>query len=59
MPNTTPMDARKSQEVVGSLGKLIIVKEIFLVIGKQMLETNYTLNLRHLLKITPKLKRYL
>ncbi len=59
MPNTTPMDAWKSQEIVGSLGKLITVKEIFLVISKQMLETNYTLNLGHLLKITPKLNRYL
>jgi hypothetical protein len=35
-----------------------MVKEIFLDIGKQMLKTNYTLNLGKLLKIAPKLKRY-
>ncbi len=29
MPNTTPVDAQKSQEVMNSQGKLIIVKEIF------------------------------
>jgi hypothetical protein len=37
MPNTIPMDAQKSQEVVNSQEKLIIVKEIFLDINKQML----------------------
>jgi hypothetical protein len=36
-----------------------MIKKIFLDIGKQMLETNYTLNLGQLIKITPKLKRYL
>ncbi len=59
MPNTTPMDAHKFQEVVNLQRKLIIVEEIFLHIGKQMLETNYTLNLGQLFKIAPKLKRYL
>jgi hypothetical protein len=59
MPNTIPMDAQKSQEVVKLQRKLIIVEEIFLDIGKQMLETNYTLNLGQLLKIAPKLKKYL
>jgi hypothetical protein len=39
--------------------KLIIVEEIFLDIGKQNLETNYTLNLEQLFKIAPKLKKYL
>ncbi len=59
MPNTTLVDAHKYQEVMNSQGRLIIIEQIFLDIGKQMLETNYTLNLRQLLKITPKLKRYL
>jgi hypothetical protein len=44
---------------VNSQGKLIIVEEIFLDIGKQILETSYTLNLGQLLKIAPELKRYL
>jgi hypothetical protein len=44
---------------MNSQGKLITIKQIFLDISKQMLETNYTLNLKKLLKITPKLKRYL
>jgi hypothetical protein len=39
--------------------KLVIIEEIFLDIGKQMLEINYTLNLGQLLKITSKIKRYL
>jgi len=39
------MDAQKSQEVVNSQRKLIIIEDIFLDNGKQMLETNYTLNL--------------
>jgi hypothetical protein len=43
---------------VNSQGKLITIEEIFLDIGKQMLETSYTLNLRQLLKIALKLKRY-
>jgi hypothetical protein len=43
---------------VNSQGKLITIEEIFLDIGRQMLETSYTLNLRHLLKLAPKLKRY-
>ncbi len=45
MPNSILVDAQKSQEVVNSQGKLIIVKEIFLDIGKQMLKISYTLNL--------------
>jgi hypothetical protein len=44
---------------VNWIEKLNIVKEIFLDIGKQILETSYTLNLGQLLKITPKLKRYI
>ncbi len=43
---------------MNSQGKLITIEEIFLDIGKQMLETSYTLNLRQLLKIALKLKRY-
>jgi len=53
------VDAQKSQEVVNSQGKLIIIKEIFLDTGKHMLETNYTLNLGQLLKITFELNKYL
>jgi hypothetical protein len=34
MPNTTLVDAQKSQEVMNSQGKLIIVEENFLDIGK-------------------------
>jgi len=44
---------------VNSQEKLITIKEIFLDIGKQMLETSYTLSLGQLLKITFELKRYL
>jgi hypothetical protein len=44
---------------VNSQGKLITLEKIFLDIGKEMLETSYTLNLRELFKIAPKLKRYL
>jgi len=55
MPNITPMD---TQKIVNSQAKLITVEEIFLDISKQMLETSYILNLRQLLKIAPKLKRY-
>jgi hypothetical protein len=43
MPNITFVDARKSQEVVNSQGKLITIEEIFLDIGKQMLESSYIL----------------
>ncbi len=46
-------------EVVNSQAKLIIVEDIFLDIGKQMLETSYTLNLGQLLKIALELKRYI
>jgi hypothetical protein len=46
MPNTILVDAQKFQEMVNSQRKLIIIEEIFLDIGKQMLETSYTLNLR-------------
>ncbi len=38
-------DAQKFQEMVNSQGKLITIEEIFLDIGKQMLETYYILNL--------------
>jgi hypothetical protein len=53
------VDAQKSREVVNSQGKLIIIEEFFLDIGKQMLETNCTLNSRQLLKITFELKIYI
>jgi hypothetical protein len=59
MPNTTPMEAQKI------LGSSEFTKEIdhsrrdFFNIGKQMLETSYTLSLRQLFKITLKLKKYL
>ncbi len=59
MPNIIPVQAHKSQEVMNSPKKLVIIEEIFLDIGKQMLEINYTLNLGQLLKITSKIKRYL
>jgi hypothetical protein len=58
MQNTTPTEAQKSQDVVNSQEKLITVKEIFLNIGKYMLE-NYILNLGQLFKIAFKLKIYL
>jgi hypothetical protein len=43
---------------MNSQGKLITLEEFFLDIGKQMLETSYTLNLGQLLKIAAKLKKY-
>ncbi len=45
MPNTTLVEAQKSQEVMNLQDKLITVKKIILNIGKQMLETSYTLSL--------------
>jgi hypothetical protein len=59
MPNTTPVEAHKSQKIMNSQEKLIIVKEIFLDIGKQMLKTSYTLSLGQLFKITLELIIYL
>jgi hypothetical protein len=59
MPNTTPVDAYKCREVVNLQGKLIMVEEIFLDFGKQMLQIKYILNLGQLFKITFKLKKYL
>ncbi len=53
------MDAYKSHEVVHSQGKFITVEEIFLNIGKQMLEISYIWNLGQLLKIVHELKKYL
>jgi hypothetical protein len=38
MPNTTPMETQKSQDVMNSQEKLITIEEIFLDIVKQMLE---------------------
>jgi hypothetical protein len=58
MPNTTSMHAQKYQEVVNSQGKLITVEEIFLDIGKLMLETSYTLNLGQFFLKAHELKRY-
>jgi hypothetical protein len=57
MPNTTHVEAYKYQELVNARKKLIIVEEIFLDIGKQMLETSYTLSLGQLLKITHELRK--
>jgi len=51
MPNITLVETKKSQDVMNSQEKLIILEEIFLDISKQMLETNYILSLRQLLKI--------
>jgi hypothetical protein len=56
---TILVDTQKSQEVMNSQGKLIIVEEIFLDIGKKVLKPSYTLNLGKLLKIALELKRYL
>jgi hypothetical protein len=49
MPNNTPVEVEKYPEVVNSQEKLIIVEEIFLDIGKEILETSYILSLRQLL----------
>jgi len=59
MPNITPVEAQKSQEAMNSQEKLNIVEKIFLDIGKQMLETSYTLNLGQLFKIAPEVKKYM
>jgi hypothetical protein len=45
MPSIILVETRKSHEVVNSQEKLITVQETFLDIGKQMLETSYTLSL--------------
>jgi hypothetical protein len=44
---------------VNSQEKLITIKEIFLDIGKHMLETSYTLSLGQVLKIVPEFKKNL
>ncbi len=49
MPNTTIVEAQKSQEVMNLQKELMTVKKIFLNIGKKMLETSYTLSLGQLL----------
>ncbi len=59
MPNIIFVETQKSQKVVSSQKKLITIKQIFLDIDKQMLETRYTLILGQLLKIALELKRYL
>ncbi len=59
MPNTTPVEAQKFQEAMNSQEKLNMIEEIFLDIGKQMLETSYTLNLGQLFKIALEVKRYM
>ncbi len=41
MPNITPTEAQKSQDVMNSQEKLITIEEIFLDIVKQMLEIIY------------------
>jgi hypothetical protein len=48
MPNTILIEAQKSRDAMNSQEKLNIVKNFFLNIGKQMLETSYTLNLGQL-----------
>jgi hypothetical protein len=48
MPNTSPLEAWKPKEVVNSQEKLIIIKEIFLDIGKQMLENKLYFGVRTL-----------
>ncbi len=53
------MEAQKSEKAMNSQEKLIVIEEIFLHIGKQMLETSYPLNLGQLLKIALKLKIYI
>ncbi len=60
MPSPTKLaKPTKPHEVfLTSPNKFIFVEEIFQDINKQMLETNYTLNLEQLLKITPHLKQY-
>jgi hypothetical protein len=50
---------KNPQESIVSQSKLISIEEIFQDISRQMLETNYTLNLGQLLKIIFELKRYL
>jgi hypothetical protein len=56
-----PIKPTKSQKMPAStsLSKFTFQEEIFQDINKQMLGTNYTLNLRQLLKIPPILKMYL
>jgi hypothetical protein len=51
MPNIILVEAHKYQEVVNSQEKIITVEEIFMDIGKHMLEKNYTFSLEQLLKI--------
>jgi hypothetical protein len=53
------VETQKSQKVVNSQEKLLTIKDIFLNIGKQMLETCYILNLGQLFKITYELKSFL
>jgi hypothetical protein len=51
LSSTKPTEPTKLQEVpFTSLSKIIFVEGIFQDISKQMLETNYTLNLGQLLK---------
>jgi hypothetical protein len=45
MLNITPMEAQTFQEIMNLQEKLIIIKESFLDIRKQMLKTSYILNL--------------
>ncbi len=59
MPNIILMEAHKYQELVNSQEKLITLEEIFLDIGKQMLEISYTLLQGKLFKIVLKFKQYL
>ncbi len=57
MHDTTPsIEPQKPQEFIISQSKLILVKEVFQDINRQMFETNYNLNLGQLLKMVPKLE---
>jgi hypothetical protein len=58
-PNIIHVETQKYQGVVNSQEKLITIEEIFLDIGKHMLETSYILSLKQLFKITLDLKTYL
>ncbi len=60
MLNTTPfIETPKPQESTVFHNKLILIKEIFQDINRQMLEISYTLNLGQLLKMVHELKIYL
>jgi hypothetical protein len=58
--NITPfIETPKPQESIVFHNKLILIKNIFQDINRQMLEISYTLNLGQLLKMVHELKIYL